>query len=76
MRCGDDSPAQTAALLSREVWDMAVWLEQVVPADGEATQPRTGGCGYGLCEDARRRWGIVYVPRTRFGQRGDYRDIR
>ena len=37
-----DTTAETAGILSGKVWNLDVWLEQAVSADGKTTQPRTG----------------------------------
>ena len=45
-----DTTAETAGILSGKVWNLDVWLEQAVSADGKTTQPRTGRRRAGLCQ--------------------------
>ena len=46
MWSGHDKAAQTAGILPAEVWHHALWPRQALSDDGEAAQPRSGGCGY------------------------------
>ena len=50
MRYCNDQIAEAAGVLSAEVWDLDVRVEQTLSDDGEATQPRPRRSRNGLCE--------------------------
>lgn len=64
MRRGYGAPAQAAELLQGKVRHMALRPQQAVPADGKATQPRTGSRRRRMYQDALPA-GSEYVYRER-----------
>ena len=76
MRRGDDSSAEAAGLLREEVRHVGLRIQQALPNDGEAAQPRTGGCWYRhrLHEQGARH--RIYVSRESRGQGCHHRDIQ
>ena len=62
MRCGNDTIAQAARILSGEVRHVDVRTQQALSDDGETAQPRTGRCRNGMCKIRRNARNRIHIP--------------
>ena len=72
---GNDSPAEAAALLRKEIRHLGLRIQQTLSDDGETAQSRSGGCRHCVGQYDGRTWHGVYVPREGRGQGCYHGDI-
>ena len=76
MRRGIDTLVEAAKLLQGKVRHIDLRPQQTLSDDGEATQPRSGGCRHCLCEHECRGRDRIYASREGNGKGCDKRSVQ